>query len=170
MKFASKVARVLGPRGLMPNPKLGTVTDEVEVIIKRLNSGVPFKADKEVRALSAAATMSAAASSGRAARFAARGTLISLPRRARRRTPAGSLALPHRRRPPARVAPLRMERTGAGGRTCVAARAVMRWGAAARGAWRAATRTHCARWPAGHAGEALGGGGAGRGWCRVGEG
>lgn len=47
MKFASKVARVLGPRGLMPNPKLGTVTDEVEVIIKRLNSGVPFKADKE---------------------------------------------------------------------------------------------------------------------------
>jgi hypothetical protein len=106
MKFASKVARVLGPRGLMPNPKLGTVTDEVEVIIKRLNSGVPFKADKEVRALSAAATMSAAASSGRAARFAARGTLISLPRRARRRTPAGSLALPHPRRPPARVAPL----------------------------------------------------------------
>ena len=48
MKFASQVARILGPRGLMPNPKLGTVTDDVEGIITRLNSGVPFKADKEV--------------------------------------------------------------------------------------------------------------------------
>jgi len=48
MSFASKVARVLGPRGLMPNPKLGTVTDDVEGIILRLNSGVPFKTDKEV--------------------------------------------------------------------------------------------------------------------------
>lgn len=48
MKFASKVARVLGPRGLMPNPKLGTVTEDVEAIMQRLNSGVPFKADKEV--------------------------------------------------------------------------------------------------------------------------
>jgi len=47
MSFASKVARVLGPRGLMPNPKLGTVTDDVEGIILRLNSGVPFKTDKE---------------------------------------------------------------------------------------------------------------------------
>jgi len=47
MAFASKVARVLGPRGLMPNPKLGTVTDDVEAIILRLNSGVPFKSDKE---------------------------------------------------------------------------------------------------------------------------
>ena len=48
MKFASQVARILGPRGLMPNPKLGTVADDVADIMKRLNSGVPFKADKEV--------------------------------------------------------------------------------------------------------------------------
>jgi large subunit ribosomal protein L1 len=47
MKFATKVARVLGPRGLMPNAKLGTVTDDIEGIIQQLNSGVPYKADKE---------------------------------------------------------------------------------------------------------------------------
>ena len=51
MKFASQVARILGPRGLMPNPKLGTVADDVADIMKRLNSGVPFKADKEVRVM-----------------------------------------------------------------------------------------------------------------------
>ena len=47
MSFATKVARVLGPRGLMPNAKLGTVTDDVSGIIQQLNSGVPYKADKE---------------------------------------------------------------------------------------------------------------------------
>ena len=48
MKEVRKVARVLGPRGLMPNPKSGTVTDEVAAAIKSLKSGgrVEFKMDK----------------------------------------------------------------------------------------------------------------------------
>ncbi|MFP4069160.1 MAG: 50S ribosomal protein L1 [Verrucomicrobiota bacterium] len=47
MKSVRKVARVLGPRGLMPNPKSGTVTDDVEAGIKEVKAGrVEFKMDK----------------------------------------------------------------------------------------------------------------------------
>ncbi|MGA1204992.1 MAG: 50S ribosomal protein L1 [Opitutales bacterium] len=48
MKEVRKVARVLGPRGLMPNPKSGTVTDDVADAIKSVKSGgrVEFKMDK----------------------------------------------------------------------------------------------------------------------------
>ncbi|MCC5833621.1 MAG: 50S ribosomal protein L1 [Opitutales bacterium] len=48
MKEVRKVARVLGPRGLMPNPKSGTVTDDVEATIQSLKAGgrVEFKMDK----------------------------------------------------------------------------------------------------------------------------
>lgn len=47
MKEVRKVARVLGPRGLMPNPKSGTVTDEVASAIKEVKGGrVEFKMDK----------------------------------------------------------------------------------------------------------------------------
>ena len=48
MKEVRKVARVLGPRGLMPNPKSGTVTEDVAVAIKSVKSGgrVEFKMDK----------------------------------------------------------------------------------------------------------------------------
>ena len=48
MKEVRKVARVLGPRGLMPNPKSGTVTDDVSAAIESLKSGgrVEFKMDK----------------------------------------------------------------------------------------------------------------------------
>jgi len=47
MKEVRKVARVLGPRGLMPNPKSGTVTDDVEEAIKAVKAGrVEFKMDK----------------------------------------------------------------------------------------------------------------------------
>ena len=46
-KVASAFAKVLGPRGLMPNPKLGTVTDDLESVIARIKSGlVRFKSDK----------------------------------------------------------------------------------------------------------------------------
>ena len=47
MKEVRKVARVLGPKGLMPNPKSGTVTDDVAAVIKEVKAGrVEFKMDK----------------------------------------------------------------------------------------------------------------------------
>lgn len=48
MKEVRKVARVLGPRGLMPNPKSGTVSDDLGSAIQSVKSGgrVEFKMDK----------------------------------------------------------------------------------------------------------------------------
>lgn len=47
MGAVGKVAKVLGPRGLMPNPKLGTVTPDVEKAIAAAKSGqVEFKVEK----------------------------------------------------------------------------------------------------------------------------
>ncbi len=47
MKDVRKAARVLGPRGLMPNPKSGTVTDDIADAIKQVKAGrVEFKMDK----------------------------------------------------------------------------------------------------------------------------
>jgi large subunit ribosomal protein L1 len=47
MKQVRTVARVLGPRGLMPNPKSGTVTDDLAPVIQELKAGrVEFKMDK----------------------------------------------------------------------------------------------------------------------------
>ncbi|VAI77306.1 unnamed protein product [Triticum turgidum subsp. durum] len=47
MPRLSKVARILGPRGLMPNPKLGSVTNDVFGAVKAAKSGrVDFKIDK----------------------------------------------------------------------------------------------------------------------------
>ena len=47
MKSVRKVARVLGPRGLMPNPKSGTVTDDIPAAIQEVNAGrVEYKMDK----------------------------------------------------------------------------------------------------------------------------
>ena len=47
MAEVGKLGRVLGPRGLMPNPKVGTVTPDVEKAVKEIVAGkVEFKVDK----------------------------------------------------------------------------------------------------------------------------
>ena len=47
MTEVRKVARVLGPRGLMPNPKTGTVTDDTAKAVKEVKAGrVDYKVDK----------------------------------------------------------------------------------------------------------------------------
>ena len=47
MKDVRKCARVLGPRGLMPNPKTGTVTDDTASAVKEAKGGkVDFRMDK----------------------------------------------------------------------------------------------------------------------------
>jgi large subunit ribosomal protein L1 len=47
MKSAGRLGKVLGPRGLMPNPKTGTVTFEVARAVKEIKAGkVEFRLDK----------------------------------------------------------------------------------------------------------------------------
>lgn len=47
MAQLGKVARILGPRGLMPNPKTGTVTNDVATAISELKKGkIAFRVDK----------------------------------------------------------------------------------------------------------------------------
>jgi large subunit ribosomal protein L1 len=47
MTEVRKIARVLGPRGLMPNPKTGTVTDDTAKAVREVKAGrVDYKLDK----------------------------------------------------------------------------------------------------------------------------
>ena len=48
MRSAGRLGKVLGPRGLMPNPKTGTVTFEVANAVKEIKAGkVEFRVDKQ---------------------------------------------------------------------------------------------------------------------------
>ncbi|MFH1338799.1 MAG: 50S ribosomal protein L1 [Candidatus Omnitrophota bacterium] len=48
MKELSRLGKVLGPKGLMPSPKTGTVTNDVAAAIEQIRKGkVEFKVDKQ---------------------------------------------------------------------------------------------------------------------------
>ena len=47
MPSIGKVAKILGPKGLMPNPKLGTVTQDIKIAVENAKAGqVQYKNDK----------------------------------------------------------------------------------------------------------------------------
>ena len=59
MGIVGKIGRILGPRGLMPNPKVGTVTQAIGETVKIIKKGqVQFKTDKGANVAATIGTMS----------------------------------------------------------------------------------------------------------------
>ena len=47
MPLVGRLGKILGPRGLMPSPKAGTVTNDVETAVKQIKAGkIEYKTDK----------------------------------------------------------------------------------------------------------------------------
>ena len=47
MAVVGKYGKILGPKGLMPNPKMGTVTNDISKKVKDIKKGqIEYKADK----------------------------------------------------------------------------------------------------------------------------
>ena len=48
MSKMGKLGKILGPKGLMPNPKLGTVTNDIKKVVKLIKEGqIEIKNDKD---------------------------------------------------------------------------------------------------------------------------
>ena len=59
MTEVRKIARVLGPRGLMPNPKTGTVTDDTATAVNAVKAGrIDYKVDKSANIAAACGKLS----------------------------------------------------------------------------------------------------------------
>ncbi|MBN1211757.1 MAG: 50S ribosomal protein L1 [candidate division Zixibacteria bacterium] len=59
MRVVGKLGKLLGPRGLMPNPKTGTVTMDIARTVKELKAGrIEFRVDKQANIAASVAKLS----------------------------------------------------------------------------------------------------------------
>ena len=59
MRVVGRLGKILGPRGLMPNPKTGTVTMDIDKTVKELKGGrIEFRVDKQANVAAAVGKLS----------------------------------------------------------------------------------------------------------------